>query len=47
MHEFGHSLGAKHAQNKNSIMFPILNDINIDRSNPYPSAEDLKLIGIH
>jgi len=47
MHEFGHSLGAKHAQNKNSIMFPILNDVNVDRSNPYPSAEDLKLIGIH
>jgi chromosome segregation ATPase len=47
MHEFGHSLGAKHAQNKNSIMFPILNDVNVDRSNPYPSAEDLKLIGRH
>jgi uncharacterized protein YlxW (UPF0749 family) len=47
MHEFGHALGAEHAQNKSSVMFPLLNDISIDKTNPYPSAEDLELIGRH
>jgi peptidoglycan hydrolase CwlO-like protein len=47
MHEFGHALGAGHAKSKNSIMYPIINDITLNISNPIPSIEDLSLISGH
>jgi len=47
MHEFGHALGAGHANSINSIMYPIINDITLNMSNPIPSTEDLSLISGH
>ena len=47
MHEFGHALGYEHAESKNSIMYPRLDESAVDRNNPQPSAEDLELIKHH
>jgi predicted Zn-dependent protease len=42
MHEMGHALGLSHAQNPHSIMYPVLQEQNLN--DPKPSAEDLSLL---